>query len=185
MSDMLYKVEYIDKNRRIRTDSYLKNMLRSAQPREVRLVLPHLIRLSLYQSDMLNLILSKEDKCIADVDSNQEGDEESIELVESIEDGSDGLKYREFLCINCSRRDRPRPFSALPYGRLRPSMVYYGDTEIKQLLSHIKTSTAKKSNKKRTRKVFEEDGADVELPMCLSACRCARQGISGIHKEGV
>ena len=44
-------------------------------------------------------------------------------------------------------------------------MVHYGDTEIKQLLSHIKTSTAKKCNKKRTRKVFEEDGADVELPM--------------------
>ena len=167
MSDVLYKIEYTDKAGKQRTDSYLKNMLRrGVQPREVRLLLPHLNRLSRYQSDVLTEILNKEDREVVTIDSNEGEGEGDIELVEHTEDEDNTSKYREFLCINRSRRDRPRPFSTLPYGKLRASMVYYGDTEIKQLLSHIKTTT--KKHKKRTRKAFEEDVTEAE-PVCLSS----------------
>ena len=163
LGPLLDIVNYKKKSGEKATDSRISNMLiRGVKAREVKDLLPICIRLSQYQTQRLRHLESNtESEDSQDIDHEEDPLNDIIEGADDFDEEQDepsGLTQpSRTLSVDRSRKNRPRPFSALPYAKLRPSMVYYGDTEIKALLSNLRTKAKRKSVKrKRSRADFEE-----------------------------
>ena len=136
MGTLLAEHTFTDKKGVVHRCTRLENMLRvGIQAVEVPLLLPHCIRLSRVQSAYFETVYGTDSVVILE-------DQTHDDIVEDVDDEAENetttsnSSLPRFLTLGRDKWSRPRPFAALPFARLRASMVCFTHTQIMTLINH-------------------------------------------------
>ena len=142
-NDMLDTVNYTSKDGTKKTTTKINKLLYGTMtPLGVMVIMPLMLEIS------QQLQYWKSELC-QDGDQYTDNEADSDCDQEDTEDGNED----EVLQMSWKKRDRPMPFSAAPMFKIKPSMVYYGATEIKTFCGYVKkTYLQMKRSKKNGRK---------------------------------
>lgn len=137
-------------------------------------LIPHLLRISSRQTDMLQTSNEDDDEC----DDEDEDEEEDVPF-ETCEPCHTGTAVKTW-----DRSTRPRPFSILPICKLKNAMVYYGWTEMKEFYSALRSNYRKRKREEEDEKTpFVPDKVDFAA-MLFDLRKGKIKGVGGVLPTG-